>query len=653
MMGALRNEGAMSRPVGQPATSRWRRIFTVSNVGSVTLGVIVFLVTVNWWNTHLGAVAAGAVSALVTGLSWYLWWRATRPESIGSALDAPHLGTIPSIEGSPAPTLTAPDSPGAHAFGQAVSRIDSETHGQVLLVSSPAPGHGASTVALNLAISATRAGRRVVLVDGDIAKGGLSQYGRNGAGTGLLDLAAGDSDLAAASRLWTLDEHHRLPFIPRGTARPDPDRVLASGALADAVHDLTEHADLLLVDVAPVAWNDAAAPLATHADGTVLVVAGEAGEPAVAAAAERLAAVGAPVVGYVVNRAGHGAESPHHPVTRLLKRALATFVITLTVYLAWNGFLIWNSWRTAERHQLDVVAAAALLPLPSEGVQQPADVGDDIAAIVSGSPTPPDTFTSFMVVGSDLGGARADVIILAMLPAGDDPPVMVSLPRDLYLPNRCTQSYTRINANLNGCGDDVNGPSLLALAVEDFTGVEIDHFALFDFDGFERIVDEVGGVEICVPNAVRDDKAELSLPAGCTNATGAQALAWVRSRRTQELVDGRWRTMSGVNDLTRNARQQELILQMLSKLRSFASPSDLTNKVRSLTQFFTFDNRLGLAAAINIAWDLRDLDLDTIERLEIPVTEHETPDGAQVLVPTVSFDEVLDQVYADRPDGPA
>ena len=42
------------------------------------------------------------------------------------------------------------------------------------------------------------------------------------------------------------------------------------------------------------------------------------------------------------------------------------------------------------------------------------------------------------------------------------------------------------------------------MAVEDFTGVEIDHFAVFDFEGFKAIIDRVGGVEICVEYAVRD-----------------------------------------------------------------------------------------------------------------------------------------------------
>ena len=642
----------MTRHAKPTVRPRWRRILTVANVGAVVAGVIVFLTTIRLWDTSVGAIAAAAAAAVVTGLVWYIWWRVSAPPEPGDSLSAPHLGSIPPVIGTPSPSLTARESAAAQAYRDLARRVEAETAGQVLLVTSPAPGQGATTVAMNLAIAATLEGRRVALVDGDITRGGLSRFGRTGAGTGLLDLAAGDADLAAASRLWTLDHDTRMPFIPRGTPRHHPEELLMSASLADAVTDLTEHADLLIIDAAPITWDDTTTPLAAHADGALLVVADGANPTMLERAERRLEKAGAPVLGHVVNRAGTSGDRVQHPLARALKRALTTFLIALTVYGAWNAFQIWNSWRTVERDQLAVESAANLLPLPKGGLVA-VDVDEETTTVVSAVPTPTEEFTAFLLVGSDEGGTRADVIILTMLPTNNDPPLMVSLPRDLYLPNRCSQRYTRINANLAGCGADVNGPTLLALAVEDYTGVHVDHFALFDFDGFEDVIDEVGGIEICVANAVRDRDAELALPAGCTNATGAQALAWVRSRHTQELVDGTWRTIPGVNDLTRNARQQDVILQMLTKLRSFDSVGDLTGKIRSLTEFFTFDDQLGMSEAISIAWNLRGIDLGTIVRFEIPVADHQTAGGAQVLVPIKSFNEILDIVYPNRTVDPA
>jgi len=640
-----RNTMSTSGSIVAPRPSRWRRIFSPANVGSVAVGVIVFILAVGWWNTHLGAVAAAALSALVTGVTWLIWWSLTKPTDLSGIIPSPLLGTVP-IAATPSPALANPNSAPARAYLAAANHLDEDTTGHILLVSSPVPGQGASTVALNLAISATRSGRKVVLIDGDVASGGLSRFGHTDPIPGLIELASGEATLAEASRLWTLDPDNRLPFIPSGaTDRTDKAALLRSAQLARAIDELSERADLLLIDTAPVNWNGAAAPLAAHADGSVLVVSDGAEAASIASTQERLEEVGAPVVGYVVNRTGDATDRPvGSPLLRMLKRSMATFLITMAVFASWNAFQIWNSWRTVERDELNVAVADDLLPLPAGGIVSE-DIDEESASVVTAPPTPEGDFTSFLIVGSDKGGSRADVIILTMIPTGNEPPLMVSLPRDLYLPNRCFQNYSRINANLAGCGEDVNGPTLLALAVEDFTGVHVDHFALFDFEGFESIIDEVGGVEICHTYAVRDSRSDLDLPAGCTLATGEQALAWVRSRHTQEYVQGSWRTMPGVSDLTRNQRQQEVILAMVEKARSFASPSDLTTKVASLTDFFTFDDQLGLPEAISIAWGLREVSLDRVHRIEIPVKNHRTKEGAAVLIPTESFDVLLEAIY--------
>ena len=154
-------------------------------------------------------------------------------------------------------------------------------------------------------------------------------------------------------------------------------------------------------------------------------------------------------------------------------------------------------------------------------------------------------------------------------------------------------------------------------------------------------------MEICVENPVRDARAELELPAGCTTATGAQALGWVRSRRTQELVDGRWQTMEGVNDLTRNQRQQDVIIQVFAELTQLDSFEDMTRTVAGLTDAFTIDDELGMGDALGLIWGMRGIDLDDLERIEIPVADELTPDDGSVLVPVVPFDQVLAEVFPD------
>ncbi len=626
-----------------PPRRSWpHRLFTLPNVVAVVGGLVVFALVERIWGTTEGALIAAACGGAFSALIWLAWNRITGLRPVGKLVDIPHIGQIPSTPESPAPTLTAPDSAASIAYQRAASRLEASTKGRVLLVSGMIAGQGATTASLNLAVAATRAGRRTILIDGDTTQARLSQYGRTGISPGLSELVRGEASLSEASRLWSIDSSSRLPFIPAGVAS-DPDAELDRRGLASAVEDLTTTADLVLIDTA--ASGTALDALGALADGTLLVLPRAAGQGAIDAARDRVDRAGAPAIGYVINDAAPSPPSINqHPILRSLKRGVATALLVLVAYSAWNGFQIWSSWRGVERQGFDVAAASELLPLPDDGIGDEG-LGAETATAVTATPRPEGDFLAVLVVGTDLSENLADVIILIIIPSSDDEPVMVSLPRDLYLPNRCTQSYARINSTLAGCGDEVTGASLLSLTVEDFTGIHIDHFALFTFEGFERIIDEVGGVEICVDNAVRDSKSHLDLPAGCTQADGAQALSWVRSRRTQEFVDDRWRTMPNVSDLTRNERQQDVILQMFTKLRDFQSPSDLTGTVRSLTSAFELDDRLGITDAINLAWDLRGIDPGNVRSLEIPVTDRQTSAGAQVLVPTDSFDAVIADVW--------
>lgn len=630
----------------EPYPPRWRRVFAWPNVVAVVLGLIAFAVAVRVWPSNRGAFLAAILGGLVAAAFWLGWYLLDGTRPVGKLLDLPIIGSIPATPQEPAPTLTAPGSAASAAYHRAVGRLEALTRGRVLLVAGIADGQGATTAALNLAVAATRTGRRALLVDGDLGDARLSRFGRTGVSPGLVELARGEATLAETARMWTIDATSRLPFIPAGRA-PTNGSVLHRSEVADAVEDVATTADVVLVDT-PVDGGAAIDALGTLADGTLLVLPRAADRNTVDRAVDRLRSIGAPPIGYLVNEAAPTPPSAHqHPVLRSLKRGLATTFLVLLAYSAFNGFQIWNSWRTVERVGLDVAAAREVLPLPDDAFDHEG-LSEDTATAVTAIPTEEGDFLSFLVVGSDLSGNLADVIILVIIPAGGDDPVMVSIPRDLYLPNPCTSSYTKINATLMGCEDPViEGPSLLALAVERFTGIQIDHFALFDFDGFEAIIDEVGGIEVCVDHPVRDARAHLELPAGCTQATGAQALAWVRSRQTQELVDGRWRTMEGVSDLTRNQRQHEVILDMFEKLADFSSPADLTGTVRSLTTAFSLDAELGVVDAVRLAWSLREIDPDAVVSLEIPVADDRTTAGAAVLVPTLSFDQVLAEVYPD------
>ena len=239
----------------------------------------------------------------------------------------------------------------------------------------------------------------------------------------------------------------------------------------------------------------------------------------------------------------------------------------------------------------------------------------------------------------EFSGQRADVVMVMI--RTDAETAILSLPRDLYIDNECTGGRSRINVMLGGCGEEINGPTLLTITVEELIGEPVDHFAMVDLAGFLGAVDAVGGYEICVDNAVRDSRSKLELPAGCTMADGEQTLAWVRSRSTQELTDNGWRTMSGMNDLARNERQREFLIDMVGQLSDFSSPQSMAAAASAIAPFMTVDSELTLTEAVDLAWALRSIDSNSIVQLDVPVYGHVTDRGASVLLPRTPIDEIV------------
>jgi len=127
-------------------------------------------------------------------------------------------------------------------------------------------------------------------------------------------------------------------------------------------------------------------------------------------------------------------------------------------------------------------------------------------------------------VGFDFGTANSDSLML--LHMGGGKPVLISIPRDSYVPIP-GHGENKINAALA-----FGGPSLLVKTVENVTGLRIDHYMGIGFGGLVSVVNEVGGVRICLPAPLHEADSGVNLKAGCQNLNGAQALAFVRDRHS-------------------------------------------------------------------------------------------------------------------------
>ena len=273
-------------------------------------------------------------------------------------------------------------------------------------------------------------------------------------------------------------------------------------------------------------------------------------------------------------------------------------------------------------------------------------------------------FEAYLLIGSDersekiaetrgyVSGKRADVIIVGLVNKENGEITLLSFPRDLLIKNSCTGKIERINASYikNNCGGRAEN---LAAAIYSISGIKVQHFASFDFEGFEDIIDSVDGVEICVDKTQREGFS-FELQKGCQVVSGLTTLNWIVSRSTEVLVGEKildeegndvsnWELMRGVSDLTRIERQQYVVIQLIKELKDFQSVNELNNFINALENSFTIDENITINKAVDILWDFRGVDLSKVNKLTTPVDFFTLDDGRQVLVMSKKISELLEQ----------
>ncbi len=238
----------------------------------------------------------------------------------------------------------------------------------------------------------------------------------------------------------------------------------------------------------------------------------------------------------------------------------------------------------------------------------------------------------------EVSGERADTIILIHLSPERPEAVMVSFPRDLLvtIPGR---GDGKLNAALA-----FGGPDLMVETVEDYTGVQIDHYVQVNIAGFLQVVDVLGGVGVCLEEPLKDRYAGADLPAGCTELTPAQAAAFVRARKS----DPR-------GDLGRIQRQQMFIKAAMRKVASagtLVNPLRVKRLIDAAASALLTDDALGTSRMFRVAWSLRELDPEDVTGLTVPV-HGETIDGSYYAVAEPEEAEAIFQSIRTGGDLPA
>jgi LCP family protein required for cell wall assembly len=206
---------------------------------------------------------------------------------------------------------------------------------------------------------------------------------------------------------------------------------------------------------------------------------------------------------------------------------------------------------------------------------------------------------------ADVAGGRTDTVMVAHLPANSTTPTMVSLLRDSWVP---VPGYgnNKINAAYA-----LGGPQLLVRTVEQATGLRIDHYAEIGLGGFAGVVDDVGGVNMCLPQPVKDSYAGIDLPPGCQNLNGANALGYVRSRHA-----------FATSDFARTQHQRQFVGAPADKVASpavLADPFRFVPMMLDLPHALTVDEGDHLQNLVAMGWALRGISSGGVTTTAVPI----------------------------------
>ena len=248
-----------------------------------------------------GIIIAGAIAILIETLDDTL----RDPEDVSRLLGLPVLGIIARHEtnGDSPVTVTIPRGPVAEAFralrtNVQFASVDKPLHS--LLVTSPSPSDGKSTVAVNLAMTIAQNERKVVLLDADLRRPKIHKYLKLSNRHGMSDLFVQPQVSLQGSIQSSSQEN--LVIMTSGPLPPNPSELLGSEKMAEILHQICLQADIVIIDTPPLLAVTDGTVLAPRADGVLLVI--KPGVTKMAAcrqAVDQLRRVGANLLGVVLN----------------------------------------------------------------------------------------------------------------------------------------------------------------------------------------------------------------------------------------------------------------------------------------------------------------------------------------------------------------
>ncbi|MBO0804887.1 MAG: LCP family protein [Nocardiopsaceae bacterium] len=249
------------------------------------------------------------------------------------------------------------------------------------------------------------------------------------------------------------------------------------------------------------------------------------------------------------------------------------------------------------------------------------------------------------------GAGNTDTIMVVHISPGRHHVTVLSIPRDTMVPAyQCASgpgypgqaanpgTTERINALLS-----VGGPSCLWKTVEQQTGIRISHFLEIGLAGFASVINDLGGVNVCVPFNVNDPVSGLTLKAGEHHIGGTTALAFWRTR--EDIGMG--------SDLQRITRDQYMSAQVVKGILSgglLSNPVKLLRVLTDVAPYLTTDNGMSLMDLVHIGESLRGISGKDVQFVTAP-NEPDPADPAAVRFAQPQASQLFSAIARDASPG--
>ncbi|MGD0054620.1 MAG: LCP family protein [Acidimicrobiales bacterium] len=220
-------------------------------------------------------------------------------------------------------------------------------------------------------------------------------------------------------------------------------------------------------------------------------------------------------------------------------------------------------------------------------------------------------------------GVNSDIDMIVHLNPSTGAVSLLSIPRDLFIPNARTDGANKIDAAL------YQGPSQLVQAIEEDFAIPINHYVELNFDTFANVVNALGGVHMYFPVPIFDQESGLNIERkGCYLLDGVRALEVVRARHLQiqpnpSNHDPRSWPQEAQSDLARIRRTHEFLRVLAAKVATRGLGNPLTDQsiATSVLPDLTVDSGFSESSMVSLARTFAHTDISTAPQLTYPVIE--------------------------------